>query len=223
MKKIITFILILFCVNVFAQKTYTFDYFTIYEYKTSEQDSISSKAFTIANSKDSSYFILISAYKNNTASVILYDFKSNEQYRFNSNVTINENTDFGDLFSNPVPFIYDLKKYKEKAVDKYDVIHQNDTIIVRKYRNKRKKKIILDYFFIMEENQIAKNQFYTSNLAFSYTFDISKVKTDKIIKESFVIEYDDKAKNNKKNIRTLKDIQPIDFILNIPTDINTTN
>jgi len=206
-------------VNVFAQKTYTFDYYTVYEFKTDEKDSISTKDITIANSKDSSYFIKISTYTNNTANIILYDLNMKDQYRFDSGITINENTDFSSLFSNPVPFIYDYKKYKEKAVDKYDAIHQNDTIIVRRYKNRRKKKIVSDYYLIMESNEITKNQLYTSNLIFAYKFDISKVKTDKIIKESFVIEYDDKEKNNKKNIRTLKDIQPIDFTLNIPKNI----
>lgn len=205
------------CVNSFAQKNYTFDYYTVYEFRTNEQDSVFTKNITIANSKNSNYFIKISTYANNTGGIYFYDFNSNEHYRFSFNGTINLDTDFDSLFKNPVPFKY----LRKKATDKYDVIYLENEIIIRRYKNKRKKKIVSDYHLIVESNDLTKNQVYTSDIIFAYRFDIKKLKTDKIIKESFLIKYEKNSENKKENIRTLKDVQPIDFTLNIPETTNS--
>src|SRR5690554_7355809 len=136
MKKLITYVFILFCVNAFAQKTYTFDYYTVYEFRTNEQDSIFTKDITIANSKNPNYFIKISTYTNKTGHIVFYDLDSNESYSFSSERKIDENMDFSSLFDNPVPFNFNLNLLRKKSVDKYDVIYQNNEIIVRRYKNK---------------------------------------------------------------------------------------
>lgn len=221
MRKIIQIIVLFICVNAFAQKTYTFDYYTAYEFKKNEQDSIPVKDITIANSKNSNYFIKISTHTNNTANIVFFDLENSENYRFFFEGRINENTDFNSLFTNPTKFNFDLKSLRKKAVDKHDIIYENNEIIVRRYKNRKKKKIVLDYHFVMESNEITKNQFYTSNLVFAYKFKINDIKTDKVIRESFVINYDKNSEKKKEYIRTLTDILPINFTLNIPIE-NTT-
>lgn len=204
------------CVNSFAQTKYEFDYYTVYEFRTNKQDSVFTKDITIANSKNSNYFIKISTSANNTGRICFYDLDRNESYNFAFNGKINPDTDFDSLFKTPVPYYFNLNLLRKKAVDKYDVIYHDNEIIIRRYKNRRKKKIVSDYHLVMESNDIAKNQIYTSDIIFAYKFDINKIKTNKIIKESFLIKYEKSSEKKKENIRVLKDIQPIDFKLDIP-------
>lgn len=218
MSKFFKYVMILFCVNTFAQKTYTFDYYTVYEYKESEDDSIRLVRYNFANSEDSNTIIHLNQYNDGRVFSDLYDIDNECVYRFEiKNGTNIDDIAFDSIFKKPVYYKYILKSLKEKAQDKYDVLYQKEDnknkIVLIRYKNKRKKKKISEIHYIMEPYPFVKNQFYSSDLMFAYKFDIAQVKTDEVIVESYVID----AKTNKKiNIWKLKTIQPFDFQITIP-------
>ncbi|HTO35114.1 MAG TPA: hypothetical protein VLZ72_02670, partial [Flavobacterium sp.] len=74
MKKLITYILILFCVNVFAQKTFTFDYYTVYEFKQNEKDINPDLEYSFSNSKENNYNLRFRVSGNFIRTIVLTDF-----------------------------------------------------------------------------------------------------------------------------------------------------
>ncbi|MGE4346744.1 MAG: hypothetical protein AB7D46_04935 [Flavobacteriaceae bacterium] len=216
MKKLITYFFILFCVNAFAQKTYTFDYYTVYEI-----DNSNSKQYIIGNSNDSSYFTYIFAYNDVFSSMSLYDTKNDLQYDFDiKKRNINSVKSFTDIADSYMIYKYGFsereKFFKDIFEIEYDPLNDEETIIViKKYKNKRKKKLVYTNVFHVKDYSITKNQFYITNLIFGFSFDINKIKTTGVVIEQNVMF---KKTPNENYTKTLTDIGQLDFSLNLETE-----
>lgn len=221
MKKYLIYILCFFCVNVLAQNTYQFDYMSVYEYKANEEDTITSIQYRFASSKNSNIIIYLNKYKNGKISADLFDFYTGLRYEFDlKGITNIEETSLVRIFNKPITHnILPNHLKKEKIVDKYNVIYDREDgknkIIVERFKNIRKKKKLSEIHYLTESYPFVKNQFYSSNVSFAYTFDISKIKTDEVIIKSYTII--SKAKTNEKiHLWELKTIKPFDLEINIP-------
>ena len=222
MRKLVTYFFILFCVNVFAQHTYIFDYCMIYEYKDNENSPSLSKRFIYVNSQKTGYFLLLHFdLRKESSQVALFDVNNDTQYIYTTEQLIPiDSVNIDELFAKPIKLHYSFSEYRKRAEDKYDVsyIEENgvNKMILKAYQNPKKKKLVAVQHFILQSHPELKNQFYVNPaLVFAYKFDITQVKTEDLVAESYLINQES---NTKEQIWKLIDIKPLDFQINIPAE-----
>ncbi len=224
MSKLFKYVMILVCVNTFAQKTYEFDYMSVYEHLNNPADSVKSVSYIFANSKNTNQVVYVTEFQSDKTSAQLFDFEQHITYRYETKATSHiKNLLFNTLFENPIRHsLADLSIFKQE--DKYNVIYQKEgdanKIIIETFKNKKKKKKVSEHHLIMKPYPFVKNQFYASYLKFAYKFDINSVNTDEVIIKSYTI---DTKTNTIKHIRELKNIQPFDLQITISEDIHFKN
>jgi hypothetical protein len=210
MKRLFLLLLLFLTNNVFSQEKYTFDYYTVYEYKADLNDNKNEKEINFSNSNDNGYLLTILLKKDTIFSAVLTDYKNSKINIYKDskhNNTIND----VKLFNNVISHSYSLENCLKSKKYSYQV-NYTDTIdkkiISIKKINKRKKTVIKS-FFEMEPSQIAKNQQYNFPvLATPLWCQKFNLVNEDLIKKSYFVE------NNKTiHIRTLKEIQKIDLTL----------
>lgn len=216
MVKLVKYLILLICVNAFAQKTYEFDYYTLYDTENSENTQ-----YIIGNSKDSSYFVYVFLIDGVISSMNLYDTKSDSQYEFDiQKRSFDSVKSFSDFVNSYTIYKYIFSERKKFLKDifeiEYDPINDEETVIVIKtFKNKRKKKLLFTNVYRVKNYPFVKNQFYIANIVFAFAFDLNKIKTNGVVIEQNVIFAKTPEKNFSKN---LIDIGQLDFSIELQTE-----
>lgn len=195
--------------NVFAQKNYFFDYSSTYEYKVHETDSSNTKITILANSLTEDYLLKIIEEKGVLNYCYLIDFSENKKARIhNFNLELNLNNQLSIDTFNPLE-IKNCDDYTNKYTIDYIEVKGVKAIRIRRYKNKKKKKIINEsIFFTKPSSNIKNQQFSFPPLIFPLRCEKFKLQTNEVITEVNFIE-------ENKNIYFYKllEIKFIDFKL----------
>jgi hypothetical protein len=210
MKRLFLLFLLLLINNAFSQDKYTFDYYTLYEYKADLNDSKKHKELNFSNSNDNGYLLTVLLKKDTIFSAVLTDYKNSKINIYKDSKHKNTINDV-KLFNNVDSYPYSLENCLKAKKYSYEVDY-TDTIdkktISIKIINKR-KKLVSKCFFETEPSDITKNQQYNFPvLATPLWCQKFSFANENLIKKSYFVE------NNKTiHIRTLKEIQKTDFTL----------
>jgi hypothetical protein len=210
MKKLFLLLLLFLTNNVFSQEKYTFDYYTLYEYKADLSDTKNNKELNFSNSNDNGYLLTILLKKDTIFSAVLTDYKNSKINIYKDskhNNTIND----VKLFNNINSFPYSLENCLKSKKYSYKV-NYTDTIdkkIISIEKISKRKRTVSKSFFEMEPTTITKNQEYNFPiLATPLWCQKFNLVNEDLIKKSYFVE------NNKTiHIRTLKEIQKTDLTL----------
>lgn len=222
MRKLVTYFFILFCVNVFAQHTYIFDYCMIYEFKQNEDSSPLLKKTIYVNSEKPGYFLILDYHiEKESTHMILYDLNNDSHFIYATEQPVPlDSVSIEGLFANPIKSRFSFSEKRKKAEDKYEVSYIEESgvnkMILKAYKNPKKKKLVAVQHFILQSHPKLKNQFYVNPaLAFAYKFDITQVKTQDLVAESYFINPET---NIKEQIWKLIDVKALDFQIDIPAE-----
>lgn len=213
----ILFIFQLISLNLFAQRTYTFDYYTIYNYKRSLKDSLAAKKeITYSNSKDSSYNLLLVIKSDTIYSAEIRDYLNEKVFIYKDRLHQNNLNDIS-LFKNVRSYPYNLSRCKQsKRSSFYIVKHYEEkgekVINIKRLRNKKRKRLINESFYKTFSSPISKNQHYNFPVLASPLWCRKlELKNDEIIRYSYFVEKGDKI----LHIRELTKIENVNFVLTI--------
>lgn len=213
------FIGFVFGPKVFSQEKYHFDYYTIYDYKNHELDSSKKIEMNFSNSTDSDYHLYVKFTNDSVTSSVLIDYKNRLYFTFpnfslsdiKSGVMLNQSSskkiNYDDCINTKNNF-YDISYALKNGIK---------TIGIKRFKNSKKKTLILELVLETEPTNITKLQHF--NIAFLATPIWCQkfiLNNEDVITKSYFFE-----KGKKKHIRDLTEIKKIDFTLNI-TNINNT-
>lgn len=226
MKKLIIYILILFCVNVFAQKTYTFDYYTVYEFKQNEEDINPDLEYSFSNSKNNNYQLRFRISDNFVRTIILADFDKMISRVYHPQSDFNDINKLQSLLVNDT--VFNLNTNNKECFETleefvWDIDYSQNYFTIKKFTNEQKKELISTTYYITKPNDITKNQIYSNSwLGMCFLrFGKYKIESNEVIVYAYQIkekiEEGEVNKDRKRYIRELKEIQKIDLT------INTTN
>lgn len=215
MIKVIKYLILFVCVSSFAQKNYVFDYYSLYQMKDNDQQ------YVIGNSQDASYFLYIFGRNDSVSLMSLYDTSNDVQYEFKVKKKefdkITSVSDFIDSYTIYSFNFSESEKYREDIFDvNHEVLNEQESIVtIKRYKNKRKKKLNYTVVYHLKDFPFAKNQFYTTDIRFGYKFDLNQIKTTGFISEQKVIY----EKNPDKNFtKKLLDAGKLNFELELKTE-----
>lgn len=218
---ILNFILLFVFVQSFGQnlKDYEFDYYSLYDLK-NEQSEVVLKRYIIGNSDNDSYFIYIDVTATDSLNTMnLYDTKNSRQYEFEiKKKPISSVVNFADLTTTYQIYKYDFssKIDKERVFDiQHETIDNQEEIIAKVFKNKRRKKLISKVQYFMNVSDIVKNQFYITDIVFAHAFPMLEIKTKGIIEKQ--IAFDTKS-DAIKQTRELVEIKSLDLNINLKTE-----
>ncbi|HQW69631.1 MAG TPA: hypothetical protein PLH25_08185 [Flavobacterium sp.] len=167
MKKSFVYIILLFCVTVFAQdneqRSYKFDTYKLQNIK-DYKNNIFNESHFFSNSKDSTYVLELRYGKENEALLFIND-KNKQLIRFELDFKYSKIEDLNKLISSKlytnVIRKSNYRKYKDFVEEmKYENDTIDNQIIVHliQYKNKKKKKTINNhYYFFSNKNIELKN------------------------------------------------------------------
>lgn len=219
MKYILIIIFNFIVLNSFAQVDvlkYNFDYFTVYNYKKSENNTLGPiRIVNYSNSKDSSYVLSVFLDNNITKEIHLIDYKNLRQYKFDNN---NNFVDLKDLSFLKITTNHNyhniLEFCKKKTKIYYEIDYQNQSdgsILIKKYKNKNKKKLLFQFFLEIIPSEITQNQHYNfSPLINPLWCNKFTLNNKEIILKSYAV-----VNNEKVDINQLEKISKIEFSLTV--------
>ena len=113
-----------------------------------------------------------------------------------------------------------MERCKKEKKNSYEVNYQtfegNKVFSIKRFKNKRRKKLISESFYATYPSDITKNQHYNFPvLAVPLWCEKFKLNNEEIISHSYFME-----EGIKKHVRDLKEIKAIDITLNITTTNN---
>jgi len=194
----------------------------IYEFKPNEDSLSLSKRFIYVNSQKSGYLLTIHYdLRKELSQVVLFDMNKDTQFVYITEQPVPiDSVSIGALFTNPIKSYFSFSEKRKKAHDKHDVSYIEEDgvnkIILKEYKNRKKKKVVSNYYFTMQSHPELKNQFYVNPaLAFAYKFDITQVKTQDLVAESYFIRPESDL---KEQIWKLIDVKKVDFEIQTPID-----
>ncbi len=220
MKSLLKYIFILvFCTNAFAQKTYKFDYLSVYEFKYLESDSISVFEYAFGNSSDNS--VSLQFYIKNDeliSKVQLVDFENSFVYTYKfPQKKIDGLPNLESWFKNYEKANLYLKKCQADKKYTYKIIIGESAgeyaFIIERY-NRRGTKLLEKSYYKSEKTDITKNHIFSTHLKNPLYCNKIIIDFEDIITESFFVKADTTEKNNT---RKLVRFEKIDLT------INTTN
>ncbi|MFA7445840.1 MAG: hypothetical protein WCY89_07820 [Flavobacteriaceae bacterium] len=221
MRKLLITTLLIFGINAFAQKSFVFDYCYVYDFKETEDSLVTIKRYILSNASDEEYFVCIDYnLDSKIAEATLYDIKNKAQFYFpNKNQMDLDSVSIRTIFNNPIRKDFDLLKFRKQKQHKYDVVYQNENgnrnIILKRYKDKKKKKLVGEMHFAMESHPEIRNQFYINPLVFSYKFDTYSMQVQGYIVKDFY--YIESKTNKKEHIWKLTDSHTLELFITIPT------
>ncbi|MFA7445841.1 MAG: hypothetical protein WCY89_07825 [Flavobacteriaceae bacterium] len=215
MRKLLILLLLIFGINAFAQKSFVFDYYTIYEYKNNEEAKTDCVEYTFSNSNDNTLRLLFGVRDNKfTGDARLYDYKEKYEYTFKLD---------GQPFEGINSLNSLLKTYQKRRrifyaknfafySTAYEIEPLEDSFVVRYLVKKRFKKNpeVSEMVFYTKPSQEIKNQIYNTYLSYALNAEHLVYDTDQIITHHYVLD----PTKEKKNIRTLKEIQQTNLTIN---------
>lgn len=218
---ILNFILLFVFVQSFGQKLkdYKFDYYSLYDLK-NEQSEVVLKRYIIGNSDNDSYFIYVDVTATDSLSTMnLYDTKNSRQYEFEiKKKPISSVVNFADLTTSYQIYKYDFssKIDKERVFEiQRETIDNQEVITAKVFKNKRRKKLISNIQFFMNDVDFVKNQFYITDIVFAYAFPMREIKTKGVLAKQ--LTFDAKSEVIKQT-RELVEIKPLDLNINLKTE-----
>lgn len=209
MRKFFAIILLILCHSIYCQE-YQFDYMSTYDYRLNEKDKAVEKFIFLANSKTEDYLLRVLIKNDSIKYSSLIDFSKNMEYQIG-----NFKLDIESINNIEIVKIKPLKvEHCDDYTNKYNVEYVNingvDVIKIKRYKNKRKTKLINECVLYTKKSDI-KNQYYSfPPLIFPLHCDKFKLETDKIITEGNFLE-DDKEFHFYKLI----DIKQVDLKIKI--------
>lgn len=198
MKNMIFIFLLIICSKGNSQVNFQFDYLTVYESKSNEIDTNKTIHYFYASSKNEDILACVTKFSN--GKIFAQIINEVNIYNFDvSKIKDLEDSSLTSIFKNCLVYKSATENLKKIWFDKYIVYfgdENNNSIIIEVFKNKKKKKKQGEIHYLLENHDFIKNQFYSSpvnNLSF---FDCSNLKTEKIIKESYIIDWKTKEKIN---------------------------
>ena len=216
MKKYFLFFLVVFVQNIFSQEKYYFDYYTVYEYRTSENDTITKEEITFSNSINPNYHLHINVLNDKTTEAVINDNQNHLTYKLNKFSLTDLNNVKTFSLSDPQKLSMDNCINSKNSF--YEVTYNNgkdlNSINIKRFKNKKKTKLINESVFETTPNEITKLQHYNLPfLAISLWCQKFNLNNEALITKCYFI------KNGKIiNIRTLKEIKKTDFTINTTTN-----
>ena len=142
MKKLITYILILFCVNVFAQKTFTFDYYTVYEFKQNEKDINPDLEYSFSNSKENNFNLRFRVSGNFIRTIVLTDFDIMISRVYHPQSDFNDINSLSSLLVNDT--VFNLNTNNKECFETleefvWDIDYSQNYFTIKKFTNEQKK------------------------------------------------------------------------------------
>lgn len=219
MKKLITYIFILFCVSSFAQKnkerSFYFDTYKLVDVKYYAYNMFA-KSHIFTNSKDDSYLMELRYEANKKTAYLKYkEGKKHKHISFDLDFEYKVPNDLNKLknsklYSTVIPA--EQKKHKNAITELvYEKDSLTDETIVRatRFENKKKKKIIdKQYYFFSKSNSLIElKPNYTSDYDLHFLEDAS---LDKIISVN--------SNNEKTSEATYLEYKKIDFLFKFKID-----
>lgn len=220
MKNLVTYLFILFCVNLFAQHTYVFDYYYVYDFKETEESQVKAKRYILSNASDEEYFVYVDYnLDSKLAKTTLYDIKNKVQFYFPTTQPMDIDTvSIQTIFNNPIRKKFSLSDFQKQKQRRYDIVYENENgernIILKQYKDKKKKKLVGEVHFVMESYPEIRNQFYINPLVFSYNIDIYSMQTQGYITKEFY--YIESKTNKKEHIWKLTDFNALKMYITVP-------
>src|SRR5690606_20564113 len=216
MRKLLMILLLILGVDALAQKSFVFDYYTIYEYKSTEEAKTDCIEYTFSNSNDKTLRLAFGVKDNKfTGNVKLYDYKEKYEYTFELD---------GQPFEGINSLNSLLKTYQKRRrifytknfvfySTAYEIEQLEDSFVVRYLVKKRFKKNpeVSEMVFYTKPSQEIKNQIYNTNLSYALNAKHLVFDTNQIVTHFYVL---DSVTKEKKNIRKLKELQKTDLTIN---------
>lgn len=205
----------------YSQKKYHFDYLTNYDYKEYATDSVvTQNEVTYSNSKDNSYKLKLVVKKDTIYSARIHDYSNQMIYVFKSEDYRNDLNDESLFKNTPKFYNYDMERCKKEKKNSYEVNYQTfegkKVFSIKRFKNKRRKKLISESFYYTYPSDISKIQHYNfPPLGKTLWCEKFLLNNEEIISHSYFMEED-----IKKHVRDLKEIKAIDITLNITTTNN---
>jgi hypothetical protein len=210
-------LLLILGIDALAQKSFEFDYYTVYEYKKNEEAKDNCLEYTFSNSQNNTLKLLFGVRDNKfIGDVKLYDYKDKYEYTFELD---------GQPFEGINSLNSLLKTYQKRNKifytknfafysTAYEIEQLKDSFVIKSFVKKRFKKNpeVSEMVFYTKPSQEIKNQIYNTNLSYVLNAKHLEFNTDQLITYYYVL---DQTTKEKKNIRILKDLQKAD--LNIDT------
>src|SRR5690606_32754663 len=115
---------------------------------------------------------------------------------------------------------FSFSEKRKKAQNTYEVSDEErdgvNKIILKAYKNPKKKKLVSVHHVTMQSHPELKNQFYVNQpLVFAYKSDITQVHTQDVVAESYFIR---PKSDLKEQIWKLIDVKKVDFEIQTPID-----
>jgi hypothetical protein len=219
MKKIVLIVLLFSKLYVFSQAKYSFDYFTVYEYKKDSLDKNLDKDIYYSNSKDNNYLLSILMKKDTVFSATLIDYSKELMFIYKDGTYKNNINDI-KLFKQCDVKKYNLEYCKNSKKSfyeiNYDTIAANKIININRYKNSKKKKIINQSFYQTIPTKISDSQHYNFGILFGPLWcNKFTLNNKELIINSYFIE-----EGKKIHFRKLLSIEKTDFILTVSKENN---
>lgn len=147
---------------------YKFNYYTIYEYKKDSLDINPLYELTYSNKTDNSYHLMMTFDKNKVLSAIIIDFSNRKRYTYNISDFDVENVknDIASIFKKATSVSVDLTlcREKKKISNVYTLEYVGDSLVIKRFKNLKQKKIINECHMQVGESELCENNFW--NLQF---------------------------------------------------------
>ncbi|NUY82669.1 hypothetical protein HUK80_17320 [Flavobacterium sp. MAH-1] len=214
MRKILTSIVLLMSLASWSQKTYVFDYSTLYEYTKDGKEKQLSHELTFSNSLDPDVHLIVLEEKGEVFKTYLVDKKNNIYYEFENPSSLSEAENAKLKFQKSSELNFDMCKEKS---DFYEFSTKSDTIHLKRFKDSEKKKPINECVVAIAPTSITKSQkfnfgpFRNPLWCGKFNFD-----SEGLITYCYFIE-----KGKKVHFRKLQQIKQTNFTVTVPNSGNT--
>lgn len=206
MKFFYIFILLFFSLAIKAQKTYVFDYCSVYEYKQDEFDTKNTLELTYSNSEDNNYALFFIARDSIVSNYVkLYDYRSSRLYTYNIKQPfhLNKIMDIAGMFKEAqvVKLIYPKCKKSKKVnyeLTNFTINTYNGFSI--KVFEEENKDYSCEFFYHTQPSRVIKNPYYNENLRCLLDSCKIRLENNEVISYSYMTE---RGSTERKDIRTL--------------------
>ncbi|MEY2630784.1 MAG: hypothetical protein RLZZ469_1681 [Bacteroidota bacterium] len=206
MRQILWILMFFWGHTIFSQE-YHFDYGSTYEYHQQENDTLKEKIITLGNSTTEDYILRIYIKNDKIRYASIIDFTKNEDFEIHN---INEKLEIDNSLviqkGRPLKII-NCEDYTNKYNVEYVKVNGVKVIKIKRYTNKKKKKIINECIIYTKPTNITKNQHFSfPQLIFPLRCAKFKLENEDLFSEVNFID-----DNKELHFYKLIDFRAIDF------------
>jgi len=210
----ITYILVLFCIETYAQKTLEFNHLLEYKFKLKHADSVWKTQYILINSEDNSYYAEFARKDSIKSKLTLIDFNG-----LTSDVFLNyKDIIDADSIIFDCKYIYELSNRYAYQGKNYDFSKLNDTIInnfrlshyilkSNKPRRERRKKLHTLHYLI-DETIFVQKPFFRTPTAY-YSWQLDEIFPDNLFIEKYYLDFSGTRKMREHKLISVRKISKL--------------